>query len=113
MHISVRPKYADKIFDGSKTIELRRTRPSITSGDKLFVYTTSPVMELTGCCLVVKVISCTPEKLWEQAKKYAYIKEKDYWDYFHNCDTAYAIVLEKRIIQLQKLRGGLRPRDIQ
>lgn len=46
--ISIRPVYANKIFDGSKTVELRRVRPRLETGSVVLVYVSNPVQALMG-----------------------------------------------------------------
>ena len=38
--MSIRPQWAEKIFNGSKTIEVRKSRPSIPTPFKVYVYMT-------------------------------------------------------------------------
>ena len=50
--MSIKPKWAEKIFEGKKTIEIRRTRPSIPTPFKVFVYETKAqfVKSIRGAC---------------------------------------------------------------
>src|SRR6185503_3263930 len=58
--ISVRPRFAEMIFAGTKVVELRRLRPRIGTGDLVFVYVSSPVMALAGAFEVGEVVSGAP-----------------------------------------------------
>ena len=40
--ISIKPEYAQKILDGEKTVELRKTRTRLKPGDIVLVYVSSP-----------------------------------------------------------------------
>ena len=46
--MSIRPIYAEAIFDGIKTVELRRRRPSFVDGTRELVYLSSPQSEAPG-----------------------------------------------------------------
>ena len=46
--MSIKPKWTKKIFEGKKTIEIRRTRPSIPTPFKVYVYCTKTGMGLYG-----------------------------------------------------------------
>ena len=46
--MSIRPIYAEAIFDGIKTVELRRRRPSFVDGTRVLVYSSSPHQKLLG-----------------------------------------------------------------
>lgn len=39
--LSIHPKYVDKILDGKKTIEVRKSRPKITPPFKCYIYMTA------------------------------------------------------------------------
>jgi predicted transcriptional regulator len=54
--ISIKPRYAEMIFSGVKTVELRRKEPRVGQGDRMVVYVSSPIMEVTGECTVAKRI---------------------------------------------------------
>ena len=42
--LSVRPKYAEKIFERTKTVELRRIRPKLLEeGDLVLLYVSSQI----------------------------------------------------------------------
>ena len=54
--MSIRPQYATKIFDGIKTVELRRVKPKfLAEGDLIFVYVSSPVKSLVGAFTVSSI----------------------------------------------------------
>lgn len=44
--LSLRPQWCEKIFNGSKTIEIRKSRPSIPTPFKVYVYCTKGKMHL-------------------------------------------------------------------
>ena len=46
--ISIHPDYADAIFAGKKTIELRRRIPEVPSGTRLWIYATRPTGAIIG-----------------------------------------------------------------
>ena len=48
------------IFAGSKTVELRRVCPKISSGDLALVYVSSPVKELRGAFEIRRQIGQRP-----------------------------------------------------
>lgn len=48
--LSIKPKWAEKIYNGEKTIEFRKSIPKNfdTSNDVVFIYETAPVKMVTG-----------------------------------------------------------------
>lgn len=47
--LSIKPKWAEKIYSGEKTIEWRKNVPKEDFIDKVFLYETAPVFRITGC----------------------------------------------------------------
>jgi len=93
--ISVQPKYADKIFAGEKTVELRKVRPKVTSGDIVLVYASSPTMALVGGFEVGSVIENTPMALWNKVKRSAGLTKDEFSDYYNGSSNAYGIFIKK------------------
>lgn len=61
--LSIKPKYADLIIAGSKTVELRRSWPSNDVG-VMIIYSSAPVQRLTGIALVKEIKECDFDTLW-------------------------------------------------
>jgi len=110
--LSIRPKYARKIFQGTKQVELRRVRPNIQCGDYILVYVTSPVKALEGILQVDHVIEDHPTKLWEVVENGAGVSFDEFNAYFNGAELGFGIFLKeaRRIqnpISLEKLRKTL------
>jgi len=61
--LSIKPKYADLILAGTKTVELRRSWPSNDIG-VMVIYSSAPVQRLTGLALIKEIKECDFESLW-------------------------------------------------
>ena len=46
--LSIKPKYAKAILDGTKTFEIRKRVPRFNEGTTVFLYETAPVSAITG-----------------------------------------------------------------
>lgn len=88
----IKKEYVRKIFDGSKAYEFRRSfcNPSV---DSIVIYESAGRGMVVGECKIVGRICCDPEKLWSLTKEYAGIPEKDFFEYFKDCDKACAYVI--------------------
>lgn len=110
--ISIHPKYADKIFSGEKTVELRKVRPKVSSGDSVLVYASSPTMALVGGFEVDRIIETNPTALWSKVKKSAGLTKDEFSDYYNGSSNAYGIFIKKpwyfeTPFALQNLRAKL------
>lgn len=92
--LSIRPEYASKIFDGTKTVELRRTRPRLQAEDWVLVYVSTPVQALIGMFQVDRVVAKVPTRLWSMVRDRAGITREQYDLYYAGADMAYGIFLK-------------------
>ena len=93
--MSIKPKYAEKVKKGSKTIELRKHLPHFNSGDVIIFYESSPVCKITFLCEVTQIISMKREDLWRKFHHCLGILKKDYEIYYGKNEIAFGIVLDK------------------
>lgn len=92
--LSIKPKYVQKILDGQKSFELRKSRPRINTGDFILIYESSPTKALIGWCKVQNIISDTPEKLWEQVQINAGVTYDEFKAYYKKSTVGVAIQIE-------------------
>lgn len=93
---SIKPQYSERIFEGSKTVELRRRFPSkIAPGTLAFIYTTTPVRAITGIAEIEDVMRHSPTKIWRDFASEACISRSDFRAYFAGVSTAVAIKLRR------------------
>lgn len=55
--LSLRPRFAEAILAGDKTVELRRTEPKIETPILALLYAALPVRSLIGTCIITNVLS--------------------------------------------------------
>ena len=55
--LSLRPRFAEAIMAGDKTVELRRTEPKIVVPMRALLYATTPVRALLGTCVITSAKS--------------------------------------------------------
>ena len=93
--LSIKPKYSEKIIEGKKKYEFRRSIFKRDDIEKVYIYSTSPVSKIIASFLIEKIIKDSPEKIWKLCKKYAGISKKNFFTYFKNSEVAYAIEIGK------------------
>lgn len=93
--LSIRPKYAEQIFNGVKTVELRRIKPKLSCGDTVLVYVSSPTKALIGAFEVDRVIESSPQSLWNKVSDIAGVTEKEFTEYYDGTEKAYGIFIKK------------------
>jgi predicted transcriptional regulator len=116
--MSIRPKYANKIFDGTKTVELRRIKPkTLDSGDLILVYVSSPIKSLVGAFRVARVVEKPLPSLWKAVKDHAGVSYKEFLRYYEGVQLGVAIFIKDvwilpkpiHLSDLQKEESGFYP----
>lgn len=93
--LSIKPEFAERIFDGSKKFEFRRSifkNPNITT---VVVYASSPVQRVIGEFEIEMVLRASPQTLWKKTKKHSGITEEFFFDYFSEREEGFAIKVKK------------------
>lgn len=112
LFLSLRPKYAEMIISGIKTVELRRIRPKAPPGTLVIVYASSPMKRVLGTCIVEAIGTATPEEIWKLHGASTGIDWSAVADYFRGKSEGVAITVrnpERFItpIPLDKIRKCL------
>ena len=98
--LSVRPKYADKIFEHTKTVELRRVRPKLLEkGDLVLLYVSSPVQALAGAFKVDKIIEKPLKDLWRIVRKKSGITRQEFDNYYDGVSVGVGIFFKVQDVQ--------------
>ena len=92
--MSIKPEYVGAIVDGTKTVELRRKRPSFAPGTTVIVYSSSPHKRIEVAFKSGQVHEASPASLWRKVSKIAGVTKSAFDEYFDGCDVAYAIEVE-------------------
>ncbi len=118
--VSIRPRYASKIMDGSKTVELRRRFPqAVKTGTIAFIYSSSPVQAILGYVRIKEVMRLPVADIWRQFGQAACIHRDEFDRYFSGVEQGCAILLghvrrlprQVEVSDLKKKFGFVPPRS--
>lgn len=109
---SIKPRYADAILKGVKTVEFRRT-PLAPDVSHVVIYATTPVKRVIGAFEVAGVDQASPAALWNSYAAVGGIGRADYVAYFNGVENGYAIRVRRprrwpEPLALHDLSPGLR-----
>ena len=115
--LSLRPRFAEAILTGVKTVEFRRTEPRIVVPTRALLYAATPVRALVGTCIVTSVESAGLVDLWREYGSRSGLDYGEFKGYFEGVETGTALTLAhpqpfRREVALQDLRaqpGSFRP----
>ncbi|PPF41868.1 hypothetical protein C5B85_18275 [Pseudoclavibacter sp. AY1F1] len=114
--MSIRPKFAESILNGTKTYELRRRFPDLERGTVVYLYASSPVKAVLGSFESDEVRYDSVKELWKTLQPQLGIETVEYDTYFHNLTHGVAIKTSRvtrftEPVNLQQLREevGIEP----
>lgn len=93
--LSIKPKYADLIFEGTKKFEFRRSIFKNENIKTIVVYASSPVQKVIGEFEIETILNTNLSLLWKQTKEHAGIDKEYFLEYFINKEKGYAIKIKK------------------
>lgn len=106
--LSLKPIYADLVFLGLKTAELRRRVSSSLQNRDVYVYVSSPVMELRGGFRVGEVWKDSPDNIWDLVSSFAKVDRATFDGYYEGSNVAYALEIK----EVWKYRTALSLHDL-
>lgn len=93
--LSIKPEYAEKIFNGTKKYEFRRSVFKKTGVKIVVVYASSPVKKVIGEFEIETILNDELNKLWHQTKDFSGISSDFFFEYFRNKENGFAIKIKK------------------
>jgi predicted transcriptional regulator len=112
--LSIKPRFAEKIFAGSKKYEFRRVIFRSKSVSKVIVYASSPIRRIIGEFEVGEILALQKDKLWRKTRGEGGIEKKHFDIYFHGREMAYAIKVSSprrysQPVKLSELHSSIHP----
>jgi predicted transcriptional regulator len=89
--LSIKPRFANAILEGTKTFEFRRSIFRSATVSKIIIYASSPVSRVIGEFMIDGILALEPKKLWEVTAKGAGVNREFFDDYFRGREIGYAL----------------------
>jgi len=93
--LSIKPEFAELIFDGSKKYEFRKAIFKNPDVRTVVVYASSPVQRVIGEFQIETILRDAPKSLWKETRDHSGISEEFFFDYFSGHKVAFAIKVKK------------------
>lgn len=91
--LSVKPRFADQIIAGTKTVEFRRSWAAKPVGLAV-IYSSSPVQRLVGIVDVEGTVLASPSAVWTTCRSRGPgLERKELMEYFRGKSQAYGVLL--------------------
>jgi predicted transcriptional regulator len=92
--LSIKPEFADKIFQGTKLFEFRRSIFKNTNVKKVIVYASSPVQKVIGEFEIDFILKNSLDELWCKTEEFSGITKEYFFQYFSNKEEGFAIKIK-------------------
>lgn len=111
--LSVRPRFAHALLNGSKTVEVRRRFPEVAAGTAVVVYSSSPEKAVLGTLRVRHFARTTAEEFWRLHSATVGIGRAELMEYLDGTSWCSALEVEApnawtRHVPLDELRLELK-----
>ena len=95
--LSIKPEFANKIFDGEKKFEYRRAIFKRLDVNKVIVYASAPISKVIGEFEIAGIITDEISSLWDKTKEHSGITKDFFFEYFNGREIGHAIAVKKCI----------------
>ena len=92
--LSIKPEFANKIFNGSKKFEFRRLVFKNKSVNTVVVYASAPVSKVIGEFDIEQVLKLELSELWDKTKDFSGISKEFYDSYFSGKEEGFALKIK-------------------
>ncbi|TNF00896.1 MAG: ASCH domain-containing protein [Bacteroidetes bacterium] len=89
--LSIKPEFVEKILDGTKRYEFRKSAFKREGIKSVVIYSTMPVGKVVAEFEIKEVHQKSPDEIWIDTKDYSGISEDFFYEYFSGRDRAVAI----------------------
>ncbi|MBO9154674.1 ASCH domain-containing protein [Chitinophaga sp. GCM10012297] len=93
--LSIKPEFAEKIFNGTKKYEFRKSIFKNQEIKTVIVYASSPVQRVIGEFEIDEIINCGLDDLWNTTHQFSGISKQFFDKYFAQKEQGYAIKIKK------------------
>jgi predicted transcriptional regulator len=109
--LSIHPRYADAILDGSKRVEFRRSSYP-AAARFIVIYSTAPVQRVIGWFEIDGFSTGSPGDLWRRYRDTGQVTDEAFLRYFDACPVGTAIQVGRAVrltdpVTLDHLSPGL------
>ena len=92
--LSIQPRYATRILNGTKTVEVRKKFSKKWEGQRASIYASSPLQALVGEVTISQVVVGMPNEIWAAFGYGTGCTKNEFFAYASSCESVAALILE-------------------
>ncbi|MFA0630605.1 ASCH domain-containing protein [Vibrio sp. 10N.222.49.A3] len=89
--LSIKPEFVKRIFAGEKLFEYRKAIFRRAGVEKVIIYSTLPEGKIVGEFSIEKILTDSPEAIWDKTQTKSGINKEFFDQYFNGKSEAHAI----------------------
>lgn len=93
--LSLRPRYAEAILTGAKTVELRRRSVNAPPGTPIILYASSPIMAIVGTARLREAQVLDLESAWQRHNRRLGLSRGEFDAYLDGSARAFVLILSQ------------------
>jgi predicted transcriptional regulator len=93
--LSLRPRFASAILDGTKTVEVRRRPINAAVGTPVILYASSPMRAVVGTARLAGVRVLSPNSAWREHSSDLGITREELRTYLDGAEMAHLLLLHR------------------
>lgn len=93
--LSLRPRFAQAILSGAKTVELRRRAINAQPGTPILLYASSPTRAIVGTARIREVQHLTPDDAWREYHNCLALARSEFDAYLDGSPRAHLLLLRR------------------
>ena len=91
--LSLRPRFANAILSGAKTVELRRRTIKASTGTAIVLYASAPTMAVVGTATLADVLALRPHTAWRRYRHTLSLSWPEFMLYLEGAEHAHLLRL--------------------
>lgn len=112
--LSIKPEYVEKILNGSKKFEFRKSIFKNDNVKSVVVYSTMPIGKVVAEFDIVHILKDTPDVIWKKTSEFSGISRKFFDEYYCGREHAIAIKIGNvrkydKPMDLKEIGSGITP----
>ena len=96
--LSVRPRFARALLQGTKTVEIRRRFPDVPADTTVVIYSSTPDKAVLGTMTSAGVARSTPTQIWRDYSTVMELTRAQLTDYLHGATECSVLKLDQPLL---------------
>lgn len=99
--LSIRPRHAEAVVDGRKTVEVRRRRVAAPPGTLVILYATRPVHAVVATARLARTLTCAADEVWQSHASRLALERAELAEYLNGAEACLLFLEDVRPLAIR------------